>query len=205
MPRRAPGEIVILLFHSAKLSKGSLKIRFNYRKRRFRHGVPRDDYEVQETTGRRRPLRRPHPENLTNPTLCAVSDDGPAHFAGRNDAEPIPAQDIWGRHQRKEAGRNAAPAALHAIELISRSEPCRATKLHRHSAGRPPEPGCQDVETVSRFRPFARRRFSTMRPFLVLMRTRNPWVRRRRRRLGWNVRFMRLPVGCQGTPEKHSS
>jgi len=28
--------------------------------------------------------------------------------------------------------------------------------------------------TVRRFRPFARRRFSTRRPFLVLMRTRNP-------------------------------
>src|SRR6185295_15187737 len=196
MPRRAPGEIVILLFHSAKLSKGSLKIRFNDRKRRFRHGVPCDNHKIQETTGRRwRALRRAHPENLTNPPFGAVSDDGPPHFAGRNDAEPIPAQVIGGRHQRKEASGNAAPAALHAIELISRPEPCRATKLHRHSAERPPEPECQDVETVSRFRPFARRRLSTMRPFLVLMRTRNPWVRRRRRRLGWNVRFMRRPVG----------
>ena len=36
----------------------------------------------------------------------------------------------------------------------------------------------------------ARRRFRTSRPFLVLIRTRNPWVRRRRRRFGWNVRFM---------------
>jgi hypothetical protein len=39
-------------------------------------------------------------------------------------------------------------------------------------------------ETVSRLRPLARRRFSTIRPFLVRMRTRNPWVRRRRRLLG---------------------
>jgi hypothetical protein len=47
-----------------------------------------------------------------------------------------------------------------------------------------------DEETVKRFRPLARRRFRTSRPFLVLIRTRNPWVRRRRRRFGWNVRFM---------------
>jgi hypothetical protein len=135
MPRRAPGEIVILLFHSAKLSKGSLKIRFNDRKRRFRHGVPCDDHKVQKTTGLRGALRHgPHPEHLTNPPFCAVSDDGPTHFAGRDDAEPITAQGIGGRHQRKEASGNTAPAALHAIELISRSEPCRATKLHRHSA-----------------------------------------------------------------------
>jgi hypothetical protein len=45
-------------------------------------------------------------------------------------------------------------------------------------------------ETVSRFRPLARRRFRTSRPFFVLIRTRKPCVRRRRRRFGWNVRFM---------------
>jgi len=43
--------------------------------------------------------------------------------------------------------------------------------------------------TVNRLRPLARRRFSTRRPFLVLMRTRNPCARLRRRVLGWNVRF----------------
>ena len=47
-----------------------------------------------------------------------------------------------------------------------------------------------DEETVKRFRPLARRRFRTSRPFLVLILTRNPCVRRRRRRFGWNVRFM---------------
>jgi hypothetical protein len=39
-------------------------------------------------------------------------------------------------------------------------------------------------ETDSRLRPFARRRFNTIRPFFVRIRTRNPWVRRRRRLLG---------------------
>lgn len=38
--------------------------------------------------------------------------------------------------------------------------------------------------TVRRFRPFARRRFSTRRPFLVAIRTRNPCVRLRWRVLG---------------------
>ena len=38
--------------------------------------------------------------------------------------------------------------------------------------------------TVSRFRPFARRRFNTNRPFFVLIRTRNPCVRLRRRVFG---------------------
>ncbi len=34
-------------------------------------------------------------------------------------------------------------------------------------------------------RPFARRAFKTLRPFFVAMRARNPWVRARRRLLGW--------------------
>ena len=44
--------------------------------------------------------------------------------------------------------------------------------------------GYRGEDTLMRFRPFARRRFKTMRPFLVLMRTRNPCVRRRRRLFG---------------------
>ena len=40
------------------------------------------------------------------------------------------------------------------------------------------------VLTVRRLRPLARRRFRTVRPFFVAMRTRKPWVRLRRRRLG---------------------
>src|SRR5690606_2036173 len=38
----------------------------------------------------------------------------------------------------------------------------------------------------------ARRRFRSARPFLVAMRARKPWVRLRRRLLGWNVRFMAI-------------
>jgi hypothetical protein len=44
--------------------------------------------------------------------------------------------------------------------------------------------------TASRFRPLARRRRSTFRPPFVFMRSRKPCVLARRRRLGWNVRFM---------------
>ena len=61
--------------------------------------------------------------------------------------------------------------------------------------GRPGRPGYSPL-TVRRFRPFARRRFRTIRPFLVLIRTRKPCARRRRRLFGWNVR---LPfIVCSG-------
>ena len=38
------------------------------------------------------------------------------------------------------------------------------------------EPQSYSLLTVRRFRPLARRRFNTRRPFFVLMRTRNPCV-----------------------------
>lgn len=41
-----------------------------------------------------------------------------------------------------------------------------------------------------RARPLARRAFNTLRPFLVAMRARNPWVRLRFLTLGWNVLCM---------------
>src|SRR5205823_12430523 len=43
--------------------------------------------------------------------------------------------------------------------------------------------------TARRLRPLARRRFSTVRPCLVLIRLRNPCSRLRRILLGWYVRF----------------
>jgi len=42
---------------------------------------------------------------------------------------------------------------------------------------------------VRLFRPLARRRESTSRPFFVLIRERNPWTRDLRRFFGWYVRF----------------
>jgi hypothetical protein len=50
------------------------------------------------------------------------------------------------------------------------------------------------AETVSLARPFRRRRASTLRPFFVAMRVRNPCLFRRFRRLGWYVRFIEFLV-----------
>jgi hypothetical protein len=55
------------------------------------------------------------------------------------------------------------------------------------------------VQTPNRFRPFARRRLSTRRPPLVSIRTRNPWVRLRRRVFGWKVRFIDESSADQGS------
>jgi hypothetical protein len=49
-------------------------------------------------------------------------------------------------------------------------------------------------ETVSLWRPFARRDARTRRPFLVAIRERNPCLFARLRRLGWYVRFILVVV-----------
>ncbi len=47
-----------------------------------------------------------------------------------------------------------------------------------------------------RLRPLARRRLNTSRPPRVDIRLRKPWRRERLMRLGWNVRFTDLSLGC---------
>ncbi len=54
------------------------------------------------------------------------------------------------------------------------------------------------VETVKRRRPLARRRFSTARPFLVAVRARKPWVRRREILLGLPRPFFTLRSSVHG-------
>jgi hypothetical protein len=54
---------------------------------------------------------------------------------------------------------------------------------------------CFVSETVSTRRPFLRLRESTLRPFFVAIRARNPCTRARRTLWGWNVLFIgHLPV-----------
>ena len=57
--------------------------------------------------------------------------------------------------------------------------------------------------TASRFRPLARRRFSTARPCRVLIRLRNPCSRLRRTLLGWYVRF--TATASTGVREKRGT
>ena len=125
-------------------------------------------------------------EQFAQASLGPIANDGVANPAGGNDPQPIAIERVGPADQRQKRRRDAPAAALHDIEFGARSQPQRPMERARHGARRRAHCGATDqfVETVSRFRPLARRRFSTMRPFLVRIRTMNPWVRLRRRRLG---------------------
>src|SRR5205807_5300791 len=59
--------------------------------------------------------------------------------------------------------------------------------------------------TTSRLRPFARRRFRTLRPALVALRLRKPCSRLRRTLLGWYVRFTTATSSSRNAGERKSA
>jgi len=95
-------------------------------------------------------------KQLANQPFRPVTDDRvPDFLAGRN-AEARRTDLVW----QGEAGHQSS--AVPRTVVVDPGELRPTAQFHR------------DDETDSLFRPFARRRFSTMRPFLVCMRTRNP-------------------------------
>jgi hypothetical protein len=77
--------------------------------------------------------------------------------------------------------------AIYALEFRSATDTLGCWQaLTTHESYVPNQPSS---DTVSRFRPFVRRRLRTILPFFVAIRTLKPWVFFRRRVLGWYVRF----------------
>jgi hypothetical protein len=108
-------------------------------------------------------------EDLSNQSFRSVSLNGPAELLGGRDPQPP----YSGGIRRDEYGAVAAmhldACPVHMLKLGSASNAFVRAKIQSEGAS-------YSLLTVRRFRPFARRRFKTSRPFLVLMRTRNPCV-----------------------------
>ena len=134
-------------------------------------------------------------EQLAGETLGSVADNGPPEFPRRRDAESRPTRIRGGFASQHEHRHEAAvslrtvlvdvlevgppPDSLMWLESLGHATLSRS----RDNLARRPRPRGR-YDTVRRFRPLARRRFRTRRPFFVLMRSRKPCVFRRRLRLG---------------------
>ena len=118
-------------------------------------------------------------KNLSNQTLSAIPDNRSTQSLRRGNAEPSDGQSVRFREQRVIAARNAGPMLVDVLEIGVSADPLAWAELQT----------AYSLLTVRRLRPFARRRFNTRRPFFVLIRTRNPCARLRRRVFGWNVRL----------------
>jgi hypothetical protein len=105
-------------------------------------------------------------ENLSYQSFSSVPLNGSAELLRRRDAQTSYRAPIWKDEDGRVAPVYAGAAFIDFLKLgappdaLMRAEPRQVYSLL----------------TVSRFRPFARRRFSTSRPFFVLIRTRNPWA-----------------------------
>lgn len=158
---RAAGEAATLINGFLEAQECSTIVRFDIPPRRVGSLAPGDDdyiYSCQWFTSS---------EQLPYPPLRAVPDHRVSDLLTRRYAQASRTEVV----PQCEAGHETASNA--GALLVDPGKLRPATQFHR------------DDETVNLLRPFARRRLSTIRPFFVFMRTRKPWVRRRRRRLGW--------------------
>jgi hypothetical protein len=125
------------------------------------------------------------PENLSYQSFGAVPPNGAANLPSGGDAEAGNGETVRQDEERQQASGGPNTLIVHLAKVRPPLDPLPAAQS-RSRGGRPtrvPDVRHSD-DTVKRFRPLARRRFSTRRPFLDFMRTRKPCVRRRRRLLG---------------------
>lgn len=119
-------------------------------------------------------------EQLTGDAPRAVAGDGAADAARRRDAETGVLDPAGPDEHRHEPAAHLDTAGVGGLEVgpppnvLAGPEPGHAGS----------DRGQRSSDTVSRFRPFARRRLMTWRPSLVAILTRKPWVFRRRRLFG---------------------
>jgi hypothetical protein len=112
-------------------------------------------------------------KDLSNQSFSSVSLNRAADLPGRRDSEPPHAALIGQDENRAVAAVSSNAPLVDLLELRTPADVFGWT-----------EPQSYSLLTVRRLRPLARRRFNTRRPFLVLMRTRNPCVFARWRVLG---------------------
>lgn len=132
---------------------------------------PPDDHECCAL--RRRTAGRPIRFTKPPPRAIALrrAADLPTH------CEPDATRSLHGTPEHDES------RTIDSLALLEQ-------RLEIGAAGQPLAPAEAAGQTVSRLRPLLRRRFKTFRPPWVFIRSRKPCVFARRRRFGWNVRFI---------------
>lgn len=138
---------------------------FKTGERRIEH-FPTGYYDDIEASGRLMAT-----EQLARQPLGAAPDDCRPELSGRRNAKPRPAAPVGNNEQGHEPSLQPDAALVSLLELRASADPFVPGKALRH--GRVVQ-RYRSSDTVRRFRPLVRRRFSTIRPFLVDIRTRKP-------------------------------
>jgi len=127
-------------------------------------------------------------EHISNQSFSSISADGATDLPGGGNTQPPDGKVVRKDEKRRKLAMDFGPVIVDALELGAPANALVWPEHVRGHEGRSRRAG-YSLLTVSRFRPFARRRLRTRRPFFELMRTRNPCAFLRRRLFGWNVRF----------------
>ena len=164
--------------HAAQLPERGAKIFFHRSERGVNEGGARDDNEIERLAAVRPGSRRYLAKQFAHAPLGAIARDRAADPARRDDAQPIVIERVRPADDREKPRAHAPATVLDRIELSTNVQARSPRKLQDGPRDR------YSDETVRRLRPLARRRLSTIRPFFVCILSRNPCVRRRRRRFG---------------------
>jgi len=114
-------------------------------------------------------------KNLANQSFGPVALNRSAELSCRRDTQPPDRTFVWQDEHGAVAAVDLRPPLVHLLKICSPTNSLCGTE-----AGHGPvQVSSYSLETVSRLRPFARRRFKTRRPFFVAILTRNPCVRLR--------------------------
>jgi hypothetical protein len=114
-------------------------------------------------------------EDLSNQSFSSISLNGAAELACRRNPQPADPTLVGQDEDRAVAAVESNTELVYLFVFDAPADAFVRSEAHQQSAAAT----AYSLLTVSRFRPLARRRFSTNRPFFVLIRTRNPCVRLR--------------------------
>ena len=116
-------------------------------------------------------------KNLSYQSFSAISPDSVTQLFRGRDAQTPDAPVVRQHEDRAISTVNPDALPVHLLKVRTAADPLAGPQPCRRSTH-------YSLLTVRRLRPFARRLFSTRRPFFELIRTRNPWAFFRRRLFG---------------------
>ncbi len=128
--------------------------------------------------------RSSHTEEFAQSSFHTISDHSLPEPTGHRNAQPGPATAGWRADHDKMGAVPALTSTLQREKISAGQQTSGFGQPVRPTAGSQPRASFGGIVTVRRLRPLARRLLMTARPAAVLMRTRKPCVRLRRRLLG---------------------
>jgi hypothetical protein len=150
------------------LLNGPVEVGFNLGEGSIEHFPARNNYYVQSWLCVESRSGLVAPEQLPRQALHPISTNGRSQLSACGDTQSWVCARVWNNDDGHEACVDPNSLGIRALELGATANPLVRRQPPRRRHNQP------SSATVKRFLPLARRRFSTIRPFLLDIRTLNP-------------------------------